>query len=486
MRPKNILLIDDDEQLCKSFEKILVGEGYNVQMVFTGEDGIKTIISSPPDLVVLDIRLPGMDGIQAFQKIHELQPKLPVVIITAYGTTETAIEAIKTGAFDYIYKPFDVPEMLKVIEKGLDTKRIIDTPVEVGPEDIDPAGEAIIGRSQGMLNIYKAIGRVSPTEATVLIRGESGTGKELVARAIYQHSARADKPFSVINCVAIPETLLESELFGYEKGAFTGATHRKIGKMEQANGGTVFLDEIGDMPMSIQSKILRLLQEKSLERLGGREVIPVDVRVVAATNRDLEAAVEDGSFRQDLYYRLKVVSIYIPPLRERREDIPPLIEYILQKLSQDMQIHNPGISQEAKAVLQQYPWPGNIRELSNVLQRLLIFNRDAPIKAEDISLPETNQTNKNHGQEESNVDEETIRQWIRQYLNAKSGQKIFDSCIDYVSRLVISEALNMTNSNRTQAARLLGLSRPTLHSKMEKYEITIGAKVQRNGQNPQS
>jgi transcriptional regulator with PAS, ATPase and Fis domain len=281
--------------------------------------------------------------------------------------------------------------------------------------------------------------------------------------------------------VAIPETLLESELFGYEKGAFTGAVHRKMGKIEQADGGTVFLDEIGDMPLSIQSKILRLLQEKSLERLGGRELIPVDVRIIAATNRDLEAAVETGSFREDLYYRLKVVSINLPPLRERREDIVSLTEYLLQRLSQEMQIRNPGITQEAQTLLQHYFWPGNIRELSNVLQRVLIFNRDSPIKAEDLALPQSDQAEKTSVQGKCCVDDESLRQWIRYYLTSHPGDKIFEGCLDHIAGLIISEALNVTHSNRTQAAKLLGLSRPTLHSKMEKYGIAIGARVQGNG-----
>ena len=242
--------------------------------------------------------------------------------MTAYGTTETAIQATKMGAFDYILKPFEIPDMLAVINQALEAGRFMRTPVQMDVSPDEASKEAIVGRSKAMQDVYKAIGRVSTADATVLIRGESGTGKELVARAIYQHSLRAEKPFLVINCVAIPENLLESELFGYEKGAFTGAAHRRVGKIEQANGGTVFLDEIGDMPFSIQAKILRLLQERSIERLGGRQTIPVDVRILAATNRDLEAALAEGRFREDLYYRLKVVTISLPPLRERRDDIP--------------------------------------------------------------------------------------------------------------------------------------------------------------------
>ena len=276
-----------------------------------------------PDLVIMDVRMPGMSGLEAFRAIHEIEPKLPVIIMTAYGTTETAIEATKMGAFEYVLKPFEnIQDILALIAQALEAGRFMRSRVELDVAPDTAAADAIIGRSKPMQEVYKAIGRVAPTDATVLIRGDSGTGKELVARAIYQHSLRSAKPFLIINCVAIPETLLESELFGYEKGAFTGAVNRRVGKFEQAHGGTVFLDEIGDMPFSIQAKILRLLQERSIERLGGREPIPVDVRIIAATNRDLEAALAQGRFREDLYYRLKVVTLWLPPLKERARISP--------------------------------------------------------------------------------------------------------------------------------------------------------------------
>jgi len=346
----SILIIDDDDQLRRSFERLLREEGYSVRGAPSGEAGLEIVDKERPDLVILDMRLPGMDGFETFKRIHGLDPKLPVIIVTAYGTTDTAIEATKMGAYDYLLKPFEIPDMLLIIKEALKAGRFMRSRVQMDPPSDDITGEAMVGRSRPMQEVYKAIGRVAPTDATVLIRGESGTGKELVARALYQHSVRANRPFLVINCVAIPETLLESELFGYEKGAFTGAVHRKVGKIEQAHGGTVFLDEIGDMPLKIQAKILRLLQEKSIERLGGRQTIPVDVRIIAATNRNLEDAVSEGRFREDLYYRLKVVTIWLPPLRDRAEDIIPLAEYFLSRFSADMNMVNPGMSEEARQV----------------------------------------------------------------------------------------------------------------------------------------
>jgi nitrogen regulation protein NR(I) len=467
-----ILVIDDDEQLSKSFAKILDQEGYTALRATSGEEGLRCINMQCPDLVVLDVRLPGMNGIRTLEKIHQQEPKLPVIIFTAYGTTETAIEAMKIGAFDYIYKPFDVPEILKTIASGLEAGRFMATPVDMDPDPNQTQREAIIGRSGAMLDVYKAIGRVASTDATVLIRGESGTGKELAARAIYQHSRRSNRPFMVINCVAIPENLLESELFGYEKGAFTGAVHRRVGKIEQANKGTFFLDEIGDMPLSIQSKLLRLLQERSIERLGGREVISVDVRIMAATNRNLEQAVEDGRFREDLYYRLKVVTISMPPLRDRLEDIPALTEYLLSRFCREMQIDNPGISPEAIRALQTYHWPGNIRELANTIQKSLIFNRGMPIQAEDISFPSGKKSDLSS---RGNV-EHTVQEWIKDMFQTKPDN-LFEACVDQFSALVIKEALKLTKGNRSQAAKILGLSRPTLHSKMEKLGITVQSTV---------
>jgi DNA-binding NtrC family response regulator len=404
-----------------------------------------------------------------------IEPLLPVIIMTAFGTTETAIEATKIGAFDYILKPFNIPEMLVLIEQAIEAGRFMRSRVEVDVVPESDSAEAIIGRSRAMQEVYKAIGRVASTEATVLIRGESGTGKELVARALYQHSTRADKPFLVINCVAIPETLLESELFGYEKGAFTGALNRRVGRIEQANGGTVFLDEIGDMPFGIQAKILRLLQEKSIERLGGREPIPVDVRILAATNRNLEAALAEGKFREDLYYRLKVVTMSLPPLRDREGDIPLLCEYFLRRFSKKLGAANPGVTAEALEMLSGYAWPGNVRELANAVQKALIFNRGGPVSREDIarvsSIAEGEET------EKPSVPEETIRTWMRRYLSTESDGDAFDSAMDQLAAMLITEALTITGGNRSRAAKLLGLSRPTLISKIEKYRIRFETSV---------
>lgn len=473
-----IYVIDDDDQLRTSFHKLLSEEGYEVAEAASGEAGLAMIKGGMPDLVILDVRLPGMSGLKVYQAIREIDPKLPVIIMTAYGTTETAIEATKLGAFDYILKPFDIPQMLKIISQALAAGRFMRFPVgmDASPDDVN--GEAIIGSSQAMQTVYKAIGRAAPTDATVLIRGESGTGKELVARALYQHSTRSNAPFLVINCVAIPETLLESELFGFEKGAFTGASHRRVGKIEQASGGTIFLDEIGDMPVSLQAKILRLLQEKSIERLGGRQTIPVDVRIIAATNRDLENAVSQGRFREDLYYRLKVVTIQLPPLCDRADDMTLLTRYFLSRHSREIGIENPGITPEALALLAKWPFPGNVRELENIIKKTLIFNRMTPISTEDIShaLDEKSPESRSA----SVGDDASIRQWVGRMLTRAQLEHPFDACMEQVEGIVVKEALNLTGGNRSKAAKLLGISRPTLHAKIDKHQLEFTTSVKKN------
>jgi nitrogen regulation protein NR(I) len=470
-----ILIVDDDPQLRQSFERLLTAEGHTVWTAPSGEAALEMVKTEIPDLVIMDVRMPGMSGLETFQAMHALEPKLPVIIMTAFGTTETAIEATKMGAFEYVLKPFEIPDILALITQALEAGRFMRSRVELDVAPETAAADAIIGKSKAMQEVYKAIGRVAPTDATVLIRGDSGTGKELVARATYQHSLRSHKPFLVINCVAIPETLLESELFGYEKGAFTGAVNRRVGKFEQAHGGTVFLDEIGDMPFSIQAKILRLLQEKSIERLGGRETIPVDVRIIAATNRDLEAALAAGRFREDLYYRLKVVTLWLPPLKDRQGDIPLLAEYFLARFAKEMGIDNPGVTGEAKVLLNNYQWPGNVRELANAMQKALIFSRGYPIRPEDLSRALRGDSAGREGDEPQA--EEVIRQWLRQVLATGGGKHRFDNLLHRFAGLVISEALDLTGGNRSRAARLLGISRPTLLSKMEKYRLEVETSV---------
>ena len=498
-----ILIVDDDAQLRQSFGKILEADGFEVRTAASGEAGVDEVAAQAPDLVVMDVRMTGITGIEAMQRMRAQVQGLPVIIMTAYGGTETAIEATKLGAFDYILKPFDIPDILRLIHQALEAGRLARERVAVDLEqgleqglDNDPQGDALVGQSRAMQDIFKAIGRAAPTEALVLVRGESGTGKELVARALWQHSARSTKPFVVINCVAIPDTLLEAELFGYEKGAFTGASSRRVGKIEQAQRGTVFLDEIGDMPLAVQAKILRLLQEKQVERLGGRELIPVDVRILAATNRDLETAVAEGRFREDLYYRLKVVTISLPPLRDREGDVPLLARHFLTRLAREMDMQSPGLTPEALDLLSAQSWPGNVRELANALQKALIFSRGAPIGADEMRQALGKGSGKSglksDGQGGFTADnnqpqasatgasssDDPLRAFIRRALLDQAGDAAYEHVLDTVARGTIAEALEITGGNRTRAAKLLGLSRPTLIAKIEKYGLKVTTQVQ--------
>ncbi|MBI9111057.1 sigma-54 dependent transcriptional regulator [Maridesulfovibrio ferrireducens] len=468
-----ILIVDDDSQLRQSFEKLLKQEGHLVRVASSGEAGVAAVNESVPDLVIMDMRMSGITGLEAFRLMRETAPRMSVIIMTAYGTTETAIEATKMGAYDYILKPFDIPEMLALIHQALETSRRSKEHTATR-EQVSSATNQLLGSSRAMQKVYKSIGRVAATDALVLIRGESGTGKELVAQAIYKHSLRQEKPLLIINCVAIPDTLLESELFGYEKGAFTGANRSRAGRIEQAAGGTVFLDEIGDMPLNIQAKILRLLQEKQLERLGGGSSIPVDVRILAATNRDLEKAVADGEFREDLYYRLNVVTIRLPKLCERNDDVFELANHFLDRLSAEMEMHNPGLSEDGKEFLVTHEWPGNVRELSNAIQKALIFNRGAPITRDELTQV-VGLSSDRHAP--SDVSDDAFKAEIRQVLTKHAGENGFEMLMDYAGRLVVGEALEITGGNRTRAAKLLGMSRPTLSARIDKYGLRTHIKV---------
>ena len=475
----NILLVDDDDQLRDSFYNLLTMEGYSVRAVASGEDAIVAAEQELPDVAIMDVRMPGMDGLATLKILHQKEPRLPIIIMTAYSTTEAAIEATKFGAFDYVLKPFEIPDILQLLGKAIEASRLMREKVLLESDDaLHKHGrpslkvDALVGTSRAMHEVYKAIGRVAPTEAVVLLRGESGTGKELVARAVYQHSLRANKPFTVVNCVAIPDTLLESELFGYEKGSFTGASSRRVGKIEQASGGTVFLDEIGDMPTSIQAKLLRLLQENQIERLGGRETIDVDVRIIAATNRDLEKAVTEGRFREDLFYRLNVITLRLPPLRERAEDIPHLADHFFHRLSLDMDIPLPAVSAEAMAALARHPWFGNVRELKNLLQKLIVFNRGETISPNDVAtaLGETPQHTPLPSETQDSLHSQ-LQLKIRGVLEQSPGENCFEQLMDSMGMIVVKEALGISKGNRSQAARMLGLSRPTLLAKMERYGL---------------
>jgi two-component system nitrogen regulation response regulator GlnG len=475
-----LLLIDDETDVQYSFRRTFDSPDIELTTASSGEEGLKLIPRLKPDLVLMDIRMGGMNGLETLRRIRQIDSRLLIILMTAYGTTQTAIEAMKLGAYDYLLKPFDVVKLKEIITNALkaanDMRQVVSYQPLLESEDYELG---IVGRSEGMQQVFKLIGQVAGSDATALITGESGTGKELVARAIYHHSNRSAQPFLAVNCAAIPEQLLESELFGHERGAFTGATMQRIGKFEQCHGGTIFLDEIGDMTPATQTKILRVLQSGTFERVGGNTPIKADVRVIAATNKPLEEAVAARQFREDLFYRLNVVRIHIPPLRERREDVRLLVNYFLKTFSRDQQTHPKSLSTGVIKALEQYHWPGNVRELENVIRRALVVAKSGAILLADLP-PEivnpgsqivsgataTGTATTTPGAEGvSDVVSLARRlfQWARKDVKLK--------VIPAVERELVIQALKETSGNQVQAAKLLGITRATLRKRIEKFGI---------------
>jgi two-component system nitrogen regulation response regulator GlnG len=475
-----LLLIDDEADVQYSFQRIFDSPEVELTTASSGEEGLKLIPRIKPDLVIMDIRMGGLNGLETLRRIRQMDSRLLVILMTAYGTTQMAIEAMKLGAYDYLLKPFDVLKLKEIVARALkaahDMRQVVSYEPLLESEDYEVG---IVGRSEGMQRVFKLIGQVAGANATVLITGESGTGKELVARAIYHHSDRGSKPFLAVNCAAIPEQLLESELFGHERGAFTGATLQRIGKFEQCDGGTIFLDEIGDMTPATQTKILRVLQSGTFEHVGGNTPIRVDVRVIAATNKPLEEAVAARQFREDLFYRLNVVRVHIPPLRERREDIRLLVNYFLKKLAPDPKSPPKSISTGVIKALEQHHWPGNVRELENVIRRALVVAKgdaillsdlppevlgaDAPPAAGAAPSVPTAAASSETGVSDVVLLARRLFQWARKDPKCK--------VISVVERELVIQALKETDGNQVQAARLLGMTRATLRKRIERFDI---------------
>lgn len=455
---RTILVIDDQPAVCYSISRLLETEGYRVLVANSGEDGLGLLVDTPVDLVIMDVRMPEMDGLEALQRIKSLQPDLQIIMMTAFSTTEKAIEAMRFGAYDYIAKPFENDELLLRIGEALKSRDAMSKVVRFDGDDSPITSDRVIGGSQAMLDIFKQIGSAAPTDAGILLKGESGSGKDLIARAIYHYSRRAHKPFLAINCSAIPEQLLESELFGYERGAFSGAEFRRIGKFEQCNGGTILLDEIGDMPLSLQSKVLRVLQDGIIQRLGGNESIATDVRILAATNKDIEKMVEQGLFREDLFYRINVVTITIPPLRERREDVKDLVSYFIRKYNLKMGKSIQGITSDLLTTLETHPWPGNVRELENFIQKAMVF-----CKADYLSNNCFDMTALQRNSHSSI--EDAVRQLVAQIFRAGSHEN-FQTVVTTLEQEIIRRALELSKGNQVHAARMLGISRTTLRKKI--------------------
>jgi DNA-binding NtrC family response regulator len=461
-----VLLIEDDPGIVVSLRRVLAEEGHEVLVETRGDTGLTRARDQPWDVVITDMRLPGRGGLELIRELHAAKPRLPIILITGHGTTETAIEATKLGAYDYMLKPLEVPEFIELVGKAITSSRLMTEPVEVGAPGA--ARDALVGNGRVMQSIYKEIGRVASKPVNVLIRGETGTGKELIARALYQHSDRAKAPFIAINCAAIPETLLESELFGHERGAFTGAENRRIGRFEQAHHGTIFLDEIGDMTPGTQIKLMRVLQERCFQRLGGKETIPVDVRVLAATNRDLEAAIQHKQFREDLYYRLSVVVIQLPPLRQRKEDVPELVKYFLRKYAAELGVADPSIHAEAVDFLQAENWPGNVRELENVIRKVLLLSQGYTINLDHVCAALARSA------PPIDAGHLSLREHVDELLAAAQRGEITDThaqLLTAAEREIFSRAIDLAHGNQAKAARWLGVSRLTMREKLHQFGI---------------
>lgn len=453
MEKARILMAEDEKAQRDLLEGFLKKEGFLVKAVSNGKQALEQIHTDLFDLVLLDYKMPELDGLQTLREIRKQCPDLPVVMMTAYGTVETAVASMKEGALDYLTKPIDLDELLLMIQKVLERSTLLKENKELKARLQERfTFQNIIYSSPRMVEVMGLVARVAPSQATVLIRGESGTGKELIANAIHFASTRSDKPFIKVSCAAIPETLLESELFGHEKGAFTGAIQKRIGRFEEANGGTIFLDEIGELTASTQVKLLRILQEKEFQRLGSNLSLKTDVRIIAATHRNLEEAMKQGLFREDLYYRLNVISILLPPLRERKEDIPILIDHFLKKYSEVNQKKIDDLSKEARALLMRYSYPGNIRELENLIERAVVLCRGNMITTQDLPF---------HLREETSE-----KQW-----ESPGKGKTLPESLEEIERDLIIRALHQHQGIQTRAAESLGISERVLRYKMKKYGI---------------
>jgi two-component system nitrogen regulation response regulator GlnG len=477
-----LLLIDDEVDVQYSFQRIFDSPEVELTTASSGEEGLRLIPKLKPDLVIMDVRMGGITGMETLRRIRQIDSKLLVILMTAYGTTQTAIEAMKLGAYDYLLKPFDVPKLKEIISRALDAAREMrsgarydferkDRPV-LQPEDLQ---SEIVGQSEAMRQVFKLVGQFAGTDTTVLVTGESGTGKELVARAIHHHSNRNGKQFLAVNCAAIPEQLLESELFGHERGSFTGAVNERVGKFEHCKGGVIFLDEIGDMTAATQTKILRVLQSRTFERVGGNRPINADVRVIAATNKPLEQAVAAGQFREDLFYRLHGVRIHMPPLRDRQGDIPLLTKYVLNKIAREQHHEPKSIASNAVKALEKYHWPGNVRELESVIRHVMVVSQGDVVLLNDLPSEITGQSSSSGpvlsaaavtgegGVSDITVLTRQLFQWARRDPKLK--------IIPAVERELVIQALKEAEGNQVHAAKLLGITRATLRKRVEKFGI---------------
>ena len=475
-----ILVVDDDRAVRHMVQKSLSGLDYEVSNAGDGAEGLKSVGDIGPDVVLLDVMLPDGSGLDVFRQIREIDRRLPVIFITAADDSETAIEAMQLGAFDYLTKPLDLPKLNDLVERALENRRMMSVPVAIPTGDAKPEkdGDSFLGSSPEMLDVFKSIGRVARQKVNVLIRGESGTGKELVARSIYQHSDRSEECFMAVNCAAIPDNLLESELFGHEKGAFTGADSQRIGKFEQCNGGTIFLDEVGDMSPLVQGKVLRLLQQQEFERVGGNETIKTDVRIIAATNRDLEQMVEEGDFRADLFYRLNGVGIQLPPLRDRGKDIAILLEHFLNQLAHEMgKADIEGISPDALKLLNSYDWPGNIREMQSVVRQSLL-NATGTVIATD-SLPAEvrgDSVNTSTTQPPDGLPSSDLAAFVDQQRVTETTD-LYAETVEMMERYLITRVLRETDGNQTRAAEILGITRGKIRDRIATFGISLDKNV---------
>jgi two-component system nitrogen regulation response regulator GlnG len=475
----HLLLIDDDpdliaEQVRQAFPR------HRVEVAGTGAEGLKRVRAEPPDVILLDLRLPDQSGLEVYQHVRGIDARILVIYVTLAKSADAAIEAMKHGAYDYLFKPLDLHQLKRVVGEALEVARRMREPAVLPETAPDPDVEGtIVGSCPAMREVYKAIGRIAVQAVPVLITGESGTGKELVARAIYQHGPRAKAPFLALNCAAIPEQLLESELFGHEKGAFTGADRRRIGKFEQISGGTLFLDEIGDMPLALQAKMLRLLQEQSFERVGGNETVRTDVRLIAATHRDLKAGSEEGKFRPDLYYRLGVFTIHLPPLRERGDDLPLLVRHYLRRFSKELGRQVQEVAPETLERLRGYSWLGNIRELQSVLKQALLQASGLvllPAFLPDLGSGPAGGVSNQSASDQAGA-ELGLEGLIRKGLTAET-RDLYAEVHRHVDQILLPLVLDHTSGNQHQAARLLGIARQTLRQKLRDLGLHVAHSVE--------